>query len=365
MKLFRVIRSRLSFMGKYHFRWLLVIAVSWTTIDVLWNRFFHISVGSGGEHAVRFNDLKALILRGCIVFGMSSLMGFMLLFRLREAFRNMSLLGGLLLKTAILLVAAVFLNFLLHFSNSVLITHMSVDNGLAVYYTEALSAMWLLHHSLGWVVLFLLTQFAMEFYEKYSPGVFWSILIGRYIHPKVERRIVLFLDLIDSTPTAEQLNSQQYFSFIRDFIYFVSVALLEYKGRIYQYVGDEVIASWPALLGRGDDCIRAVRLSEKLIRRNSRYFRKTYGYVPEFRVGIHAGEVTVGEIGIIKKDLVMSGDTMNTTARIRETCTDLNHNYLFSKEFLATTEISWPAENIGIVELRGKNEGIELYALKP
>jgi adenylate cyclase len=174
----------------------------------------------------------------------------------------------------------------------------------------------------------------------------------------------MFLDLVDSTPTAEQLDSQQYFGFIRDFIYFVSIALLEYKGRIYQYVGDEVVASWLAEPGKGDDCLRAVVLSERLIKRNGNYFRKTYGFIPEFRVGIHAGEVTVGEIGIIKKDLVMSGDTMNTTARIRESCTDLKHKCLLSKEFLTTTRLRWPTDEMGAVELRGKNDCIELYALK-
>ena len=59
-----------------------------------------------------------------------------------------------------------------------------------------------------------------------------------------------------------------------------------------------------------------IRARRKNIQRKSRYFKNKYGIVPEFRVGIHLGEVTVGEIGVIKKDLAMSGDTMNTTARI-------------------------------------------------
>ena len=55
----------------------------------------------------------------------------------------------------------------------------------------------------------------------------------------------MFIDLKDSTPIAEKLGHKDYFRFIRDFIYFISIALIEYNGRIYQYVGDEIVVSWP------------------------------------------------------------------------------------------------------------------------
>jgi adenylate cyclase len=77
------------------------------------------------------------------------------------------------------------------------------------------------------------------------------------------------------------------------------------------------------------------------------------------------GEVTIGEIGIIKKDLVMSGDTMNTTARIRTACNDLNQKYIASKDFLERISLKdWQAESLGPIELKGKNTSIELFALK-
>ena len=86
--------------------------------------------------------------------------------------------------------------------------------------------------------------------------------------------------------------------------------------------------------------------------------------IPDFRVGIHLGEVTVGEIGVIKKDLAMSGDTMNTTARIRSACNELNHKYIMSKDFVDGSDIKeWQGESLGIIDLKGKSEGIELFSL--
>ncbi len=39
--------------------------------------------------------------------------------------------------------------------------------------------------------------------------------------------------------------------------------------------------------------------------------------MPEFKAGFHIGKVTTGEIGVIKKDIIFTGDILNTTARIQ------------------------------------------------
>jgi adenylate cyclase len=351
-------------MRRYHFRWVLFIAISWTIMDVIWIRFFQFANNPNNENPVQFTSLEAMSLRGIIVFLMSGLMGYILIFKLRQAFRDASLLFSLLVKTSILLVASLVMNFLLHVTYSFFILHLTFIHGLSRFFGYASSITWLLHHSIGWIFLFLMTQLMIEFYEKYSPGVFWDILIGTYIRPKVQKRIIMFLDLKDSTPLAEKLQSEVYFSFIRDFIYYVSIALLEYDGRIYQYVGDEIVVSWMYTAENRANCIKALALSDRLIKRNSNYFKRRYGFIPEFKAGIHTGEVTVGEIGIIKKDIAMSGDIMNTTARIRTACTELNYNYIVSKDFLDGNENGLSTESLGPIELKGKSESIELFALK-
>ena len=175
----------------------------------------------------------------------------------------------------------------------------------------------------------------------------------------------MFLDLKDSTPIAEKLGHQQYFLFIREFIYQVSMALIEYNGRIYQYVGDEIVVSWFSSKKNAKYALASVIEARKNIQRNSERFRRKYNIIPEFRVGIHIGDVTVGEIGIIKKDLAMSGDTMNTTARIRSACNDLNQKFIVSKEFIEYSGLKeWQSESQGIVELKGKATGVELFSLK-
>ncbi len=229
----------------------------------------------------------------------------------------------------------------------------------------ALHKNWLLQKIIYWLIIFFITQLILIINEKYSPGVFMDILVGKYVYPKIETRIVMFIDLKDSTPIAEKLGHSLYFEFIRDFIYRVSQAVIEFDGIIYQYVGDEVVCSWNFAPNNTRKCLDTVIQTRKNIQRKSVYFRNKYGMVPEFRVGIHLGEVTVGEIGVIKKDLAMSGDTMNTTARIRSACNELNHHFIVSKTFVENINLeTWQTESLGIIDLKGKGTGIELFTLK-
>ena len=89
--------------------------------------------------------------------------------------------------------------------------------------------------------------------------------------------------------------------------------MIEHNGRIYQYVGDEIVVSWLFETKNTRKCMAAIIEARKNLQKNGEEFRRSFGIIPEFRVGIHMGDVTVGEIGVIKKDLAMSGDTMNTT----------------------------------------------------
>jgi adenylate cyclase len=242
---------------------------------------------------------------------------------------------------------------------------------------NTLSAAWdkflynLLHRRLllekmpEWVVLFLFTLFALEINEKYSQGVFGNILLGRYLQPREERRIIMFLDLKDSTPIAEKLGHKEYFKFIRDFIAYMSEGFLKHEGRIYQYVGDEIVVWWPESKANARKAVSSLLTARKELNKHNDHFKRNYDVLPEYKAGIHVGMVTVGQVGIVRKDVVMSGDAINTAARIRSAAGELNHKYIISKDMAELLEMKdWQAETLGVIDLKGKNHEIELFALK-
>jgi adenylate cyclase len=342
---------------KYRIRTVLMIAVFWTIIDLI------MSLVTNFSHLA--NPLNNLLLRESLVFIMSFGMGYLFVFTLKKIFRNYPFWINFLLKSFILLAAAFLLNFLVHFFENIFMMDQTFRTAIHTFIYESVNVQWHFQKTFYWLVLFVVTQLYIEINEKYSPGVFMDIILGKYTKPKVENRIIMFIDLKDSTPIAEKMGHQQYFLFIREFIYDVSMALIEHDGRIYQYVGDEIVVSWLYAKKNINNCLMAVIESRRNIQKKSEYYRRHYNLVPEFRAGIHIGEVTVGEIGVIKKDLAMSGDTMNTTARIRSACNDLNQKFVVSAEFILQSELEgFQSESLGKVDLKGKTAEVELYALK-
>jgi adenylate cyclase len=365
MKFPRSIGGGFSLIRQYRIRMIFSIAVSWTIIDML---FFIFRVLISGPHKTTLFPNKTIVtilLREVNVFFISLCMGYALVFLLKNLLRNSSVFTNILLKTLILIIAALGVNFLIHITYVVLIDKKTFAIAVNSFYAHTFQGTWLLEKMPEWFILFILTQIIIEFIEKYSPGIFFAIFFGKYLKPKNEYLIIMFIDLKNSTPIAEKMDNVSYFRFIREFIYHISTALLELGGRIFQYVGDEIIVSWPAKQQNYKNCIQALIAARKNIEKNGNRFRREYGFLPEFKVGIHYGEVTIGEIGVIKKDLAMSGDAMNTTARIRDACTELNQKFIVSKEFLEKSNLTdWQTETLGGFELKGKNTSIELFALK-
>src|SRR6201999_3181337 len=97
--------------------------------------------------------------------------------------------------------------------------------------------------------------------------------------------------------------------------------IIESGATVYQYVGDEVVVTWPSARGlKNGDCIRYFFAVEEALARRRPSYLATYDAMPVLRGALHIGPLMVGEIGDLNRQIVMSGDTMNTTSRIEGAC---------------------------------------------
>ena len=366
MSVTMLILPRGSVVKKRELPTILIIAICWTLADF----FLFILRMTADAVAAKYvdpasNTTAAILIREVNVLLVSLIIGFLLVSVLRRFLQTSSLWINLLFKTLILAIAAILMNFFIQLSYETLVRHRSLGDAVNHFFENTFRPDWLLPKLGEWIILFLLTQLALEVNEKYSRGVFLQIIAGKYLQPKIEERIVLFVDLRNSTPIAEKLGNEEYFKFIRDFIFCISAGIMEHGGHIYQYVGDEIVAWWPGTKKNAKKAVQSLIESRKILNKNSENFKRNYDILPEYKAGMHIGDVTVGQVGIAKKELVMSGDTINTAARIRSACTELNQKFLVSKEMTELLQLpEWQGETMGLIELKGKNETIELFALK-
>jgi adenylate cyclase len=351
---------------KLNRRLIFIIALAWTTVDFLfflWRKTSGLLSEKYYQPDINFS--KELLLRELNVFVISLFIGWILVKVLKNYLRDSSLGVNLLVKTLILIGAALIMNFFIYVTYEWLINGHTLRNAIEKLGDNIFQNNWLLKKMPEWGVFFIFTMLGIEINEKYSPGVFLDIMLGKYLQPKEERRIIVFLDLRDSTPIAEKLGNKEYFKFIRDFISYISAGFIENDARIYQYVGDEVVVWWPESKENARKAISALLTARKILNKETDRFKQRYGTIPEYKTGLHTGLVTVGQVGIVKKDLVMSGDAMNTTARIRDACTETHHKYIASKDLIDLLDMEeWQAEPMGPTDLKGKNQDIELFALK-
>jgi len=96
------------------------------------------------------------------------------------------------------------------------------------------------------------------------------------------------------------------------------------------------------------------------------YYLERYGRVPEFKAGCHGGSVVTAEIGDLKRDIVHSGDPVNTTARIEGQCRPLGKRFLVSHDLMAQISLSdtYDVKEEGTIPLRGKEEPVRLMAVE-
>ena len=225
-----------------------------------------------------------------------------------------------------------------------------------------------LNSYITWLVVVILTLIALLVNDKYGPGVFVSFLKGKYFHPQREERIFMFLDLRSSTTIAEKLGERLYFNFLKDVFRDATPAILNSKGEIYQYVGDEIVVTWKKESGAENaNCLQCFFDIQKRFLNKVNYYKEKYdGIKPEFKAGLHYGFVMVGEIGIVKRDIAYSGDVLNTTARIQSKCNELGVNILLSKYLLDKLGLLpnlFNPKEIGEITLRGKQQEVMLYTV--
>lgn len=201
-----------------------------------------------------------------------------------------------------------------------------------------------------------------------GPGVLFAFAAGRYHNPRIEERALLFIDMRASTAIAERLRELSYLKLLNRFVGDVSYAVAEAGGGIHKYVGDEVIATWRLAPGANPPaCVRAAIAVLDQIAAQSPAYEREFGVVPDFRAALHCGPVAVGELGSLRKEIALIGDTMNTASRILEACRDTDNRVLASAallERLAALPSGITRRRLGELPMRGKELPLELDVLE-
>ncbi|WP_232622964.1 adenylate/guanylate cyclase domain-containing protein [Pareuzebyella sediminis] len=214
----------------------------------------------------------------------------------------------------------------------------------------------------------LLSLLYAEISDNLGQHVLYNFFTGKYHTPKEERRIFMFVDMKASTTIAEDLGHIQYFELLRAYYADFSDAIVLHSGEVYQYVGDEIVITWEFPKGiEKNNCVRCFFAMKEQLHKKSEGYISKFGVAPEFKAAIHCGSVTTGEIGALKKEIIFTGDVLNTTARIQSLCNEKGVDLLVSLDLMEQLSFTSDYEItfMGDHALTGKTRHMELFTLAP
>lgn len=188
-------------------------------------------------------------------------------------------------------------------------------------------------------------------------------------HPGRERYVVsMFVDMRGSTKLAEQLLPFDTVFIINRFLTAVSQAVVECGGQPNQFVGDGQLALFGLATNPQTACRQAIEAASRIAIHVDALNEFLGDDVPEplrFGVGIHGGEVIIGDIGSEEHTVFTAlGDPVNVAARLQDMTKALSCEVVLSGDVLKTANL--PVANLPQIEvpIRGRVEPLIVYTVK-
>lgn len=173
---------------------------------------------------------------------------------------------------------------------------------------------------------------------------------------------VLFSDLRGFTTLSESLSPEGLTRIINAYFSSMTTPILEERGTIDKFIGDAIMAFWNAPLTVPHHEIHAVRSALRM-HEALEQFNKAKGTSLAMGIGIHAGNVIVGNVGGEERvNYTILGDTVNLASRVEG----------LTKKYGVQTIVTSPVKEklhdkhilvrkLDVITVKGKSEPTVLY----
>jgi adenylate cyclase len=181
---------------------------------------------------------------------------------------------------------------------------------------------------------------------------------------------LLFSDLAGFTTLSENMDPEDLLTLLNQYLDDMTEIVLAEGGFLDKYIGDAIMAFWNAPRDVPDHAYRGVRTAVVMQRHMAELNRQWRAANPEHedlevRIGVHTGEVVVGNVGGEQRfEYSAIGDSVNLAARLEpanKTYTTLN---MVSQVTLdAAGANKFRVRELDYIAVKGKEEPVKVYEL--
>jgi adenylate cyclase len=218
---------------------------------------------------------------------------------------------------------------------------------------------------------------SLKWFETYVPRTLVRRLIGQRdggeIASEEREMTILFTDIQGFTALAEKLPARELADLLNEHFTLIVRAIEAEGGTVDKYLGDGAMAFWGAPERQGDHAARACRAAVAIAQavEADNKVRRAAGKPPiRTRIGVHSGNVVVGNIGAPSRvNYTIVGDAVNVAERISEIARDVLNGtdddtaVCFSGETVAQWNGGPVLTPLGQREMRGHHEPVEVFRL--
>jgi adenylate cyclase len=210
----------------------------------------------------------------------------------------------------------------------------------------------------------------LAFFQLFTPGTMPAAgHATRPVRIGQERYLVsLFVDMRGSTQLAEKRLPFDTVFTVNRFLSAVSQAVIQYGGQPNQFIGDGMLALFGLATDTEAACRQALRAASAIaanVEDLNRFLAHDLGEPIRFGIGVHGGEVIVGDIGY-RDHMVFTalGDAVNVAARLQDMTKTLACEAIISDEVCATAGVAADDLPRQEVAIRGRDEPMTVRAVQ-
>ncbi len=215
---------------------------------------------------------------------------------------------------------------------------------------------------------------SLSWFENYVPkSLVRKLMETGEAHSETRSVTVMFTDICEFTPFAEGMPSEEVANLLNQHFELVTACIEKEGGTVDKFIGDAVMAFWGAPEHQEDHAARACRaalaITETIERDNKK--RRTEGRAPVYmRIGIHTGDLVVGNIGSSGRlNYTVVGDTVNIAQRIEQLGKNVQITpqpdvlALISMTTADQAGDTFPYQSVGVHRVKGRKEEVNICRL--
>ncbi len=182
--------------------------------------------------------------------------------------------------------------------------------------------------------------------------------------PQVVYGTCLFTDAANYTTLSEKMNPKELSDFLGKYFEALFTPVRQHGGLIVDLKGDSILAIWKAPQDdprlRKQACLAAVDIAKSV----DRFNKSVAPYSLPTRIGLHAGQCTIGNVGAGDHyEYHPAGDVVNTASRVEGFNKYLGTQIAVTDEVIGGLDRFLLLRELGQFKLKGKAKSLVIYEL--